>query len=113
MIPSIFLGLIQSQIGTPDHIFDHFVIWRIFYFSNANAEGDCQPAAFRFKMGEDLDTPEDSTLDEALLDDLLAEDAEAVVEPTFWDTFPVWQALGAVLVLAVVPRMIEIGRAHV
>ena len=52
-------------------------------------------------LGEDLDTPDASTLDEELLDNMLAAEPETAVEPSFWDTFPVWQALGAILVLAV------------
>ena len=51
-------------------------------------------------LGEDLGEENNPTADEALLNDLLAEDQTAV-EPTFWETFPVWQALGATLVLVV------------
>ena len=51
-------------------------------------------------LGEGLEEESDPTVDQALLDALLAED-EAAVEQSFWDTFPVWQAVGAVLVLGV------------
>ena len=53
-------------------------------------------------LGEGIDEASDTTLDEDLLALLRAEeDAAAVVEPSFWETFPFWQALGAILVLAV------------
>ncbi|MCA9945582.1 MAG: transglutaminase domain-containing protein [Ardenticatenaceae bacterium] len=53
-------------------------------------------------LGEDLENPNDPALNEDLLADLLAEEeAAAAAEPTFWETFPVWQAIGAALVLLV------------
>ena len=52
-------------------------------------------------LGEGLTDESDPALDEALLDDLLAEETDAAVEPSFWDTFPVWQAVGASLLLIV------------
>ena len=52
-------------------------------------------------LGED-DPVDNPTAGNNPLDDLLPEDENvAAVELSFWDTFPVWQAVGALLVLLV------------
>lgn len=52
-------------------------------------------------LGEDLENSQDPPIDPNEIANLLDQEEAAVIEPTFWDTFPVWQALGAILVLAV------------
>jgi transglutaminase-like putative cysteine protease len=52
-------------------------------------------------LQERLEPEIDPSVDEDFLAELRGEDAQPVVEPTFWDTFPVWQAIGAALVLLV------------
>lgn len=52
-------------------------------------------------LGEGLTEESDPTIDEALLADLQADESESVGQTSFWDTFPVWQAVGAFLVLLV------------
>jgi transglutaminase-like putative cysteine protease len=52
-------------------------------------------------LQERLEPEIDPSVNEDLLAELQGEDALPVVEPTFWDTFPVWQAIGAALVLVV------------
>lgn len=49
------------------------------------------------RLEPEIPPPADNDLQEALR----GEEAAAIVEPSFWDTFPVWQAIGAALVLLV------------
>ncbi|WP_420641402.1 transglutaminase-like domain-containing protein [Candidatus Leptofilum sp.] len=52
-------------------------------------------------LQERLEPEIDNSVDEELLAELQGEDQQPVVEPSFWDTFPVWQAVGATVVLLV------------
>ena len=53
-------------------------------------------------LGEGIEEESDPTVDQALLDALLAEEEQAAAAaPSFWETFPLWQAVGAILVLVV------------
>lgn len=49
------------------------------------------------RLEPEIPPPADNDLQEALR----GEEAAPIVEPSFWDTFPVWQAIGAALVLLV------------
>ncbi|WP_420629501.1 transglutaminase domain-containing protein [Candidatus Leptofilum sp.] len=55
----------------------------------------------REELLEEFLEPEIPFTDELSPDDLQADAPLPTVEPSFWDTFPVWQAVGATLVLLV------------
>lgn len=52
-------------------------------------------------LGEDLEDSQDPDFDPNEVANLLDQEDATLAEPSFWDTFPVWQAIGAALVLVV------------